>query len=165
MAVSDISASREFVSLKVIKENMDKSFCHSLVALSMIDVANSNLQLTVTYSNKVAMDNAIDQMYGVLTRNVSDKLFIRSVKINGEWQIEYKSGMPRGNPNEPLECTNAPPTAAADYKYFSKVIADFEINDDNAVWRFYRWPDIGPRVLTLKIKGFNIDELTKLVEV
>lgn len=165
MAISDIVASREFVSLKVINENLDKSFCHSLVALSMIDAANTNLELTVTYSNKMAMDNAIDQMYGVLTRSISDKLFIRSVRINGEWQTEYRNGMPRGNADEPLESTDVPPTTAAEYKYFSKVIADFEINGDNARWRFYRWPDLGPRVLTLKIKGFNIDELTKLVEI
>lgn len=125
------------------KKHSNSSHGMSMIALSMLDAAHMNLNTTLVFEDMDTLENCAEQMTAVWDKCASNKVLFRSAKKDGVFLAEFFG--------KPMSEETALPTTSDEYKNY-KVIMDANINNaENVhVYKFYRWLEIYPRVLTLK---------------
>lgn len=134
-------------SLTQAKKHAGTSHGMSMLALALLDANHRGLELTLVFDDVATLENCAEQMTAVWDRCMSNKVLFRSAKKNGSFLTDFF--------DKPMTDVNTMPTSSAEYKNH-KLILDVELNDTDTdtggshVYKFYRWLDQQPRVMTLK---------------
>lgn len=135
-----VSANIESDFLTQAFKFVDSSHGMSMIALAMLDINHKNLEVTLVFDDKDTLENCAEQMTAVWHNCMSNKVLFRSIKKDGDFVPEFFG--------EKTSNIIGMPTSSNDYKN-NKVIMDADMNDTH-VYKFYRWIENNPRVLTLK---------------
>lgn len=151
--IPDIKSNIELVSMEQIKKYAGVPHGMSLVALSMLDPNNKDLELTIELDSEMYLESFVEHIMGVWQKYEPITSFLRSYKNSDEYLSEF---------NEIKLSTNPVFPNSNDHFKNKKVIIDVEYSLDKQKnpeykFKFYRWSENKPRILHLYIKA-DLDE-------
>jgi hypothetical protein len=133
----------EIISLDKIKNYINRPHGVSIVALSMIDPNNKNLNINITTNDYNIYILYISQLPIIWQKYIPEPCLIRSYKKDNLWTNDYDA-FDKGE--------NAYKHLTSDTQYNKKNIFDIIEEHDNIIYYIYRWLE-QPRKLTIRLSN------------
>ncbi len=130
--IVDIKCNLDIDELKVIKQFVTQPHGSSVVGLTVLDVKNRGMDLTLKFDNAILLKTFITRMIDVWNNYKPIKSYIRSFKENGSFLEEYM--------DKKLSTETHTPHHIDEF-HGNDVIIDFDFTENNYKFTIFRWSE------------------------
>jgi hypothetical protein len=137
-----IESNIAFPSLDQIKKFCGEPHGMSLLAISMIDPLNKDLEVKLSFDSDAQLGSAVEHLLAVWEVYTPITSFIRSFQIDGKFVENFN--------NVELTTETTYPVNVSDYRG-KKVIIDASKTGTSYKFKLYRWNEVFPRILEFSL--------------
>mgnify|MGYP000013407059 CR=1 FL=1 len=137
-----ISTNLKSDSIDQAKKFSSSSHGLSVMALNMLSESHATLKAEISVDSSSILEDCSEQMLAVWLKCESNKVLLRSVRYDDVYLDSY-FGVKLSN-------NSSFPSTSVEYQN-AKLILDAELKQNSHVYKFYRWNETMPRVLTIKV--------------
>jgi hypothetical protein len=143
----EIKSNIQFTALEQLRKHLGTSHGMSLIAITMIDFNNRDLELDVLLESNMYLEAFVEHIINVWGNYIPVPSFIRSYQVEGKFLDEF----------EGVKLQDTTPFPGTNDQYKNKKfiidIADGKDDDNEKTYtfKFYRWGEDRPRILRVSI--------------